>query len=105
MTRRRPQASPGITDQFDMNNEVENMMETVKVIGEVSKAIGEEIDAQNRFIADMKQRYEKGLNALSNLLDGMKRLAVSSGVSPMTMTMLFVLAVILFLWLYWKFNA
>ena len=105
MTRRRPQASPGITDQFDMNNEVENMMETVKVIGEVSKAIGEEIDAQNRFIADMNQRYEQGLNALSNLLDGMKRLAVSSGVSPMTMTMLFVLAVILFLWLYWKFNA
>lgn len=105
MTRRRPQASPGITDQFDMNNEVENMMETVKVIGEVSKAIGEEIDAQNRFIAEMNQRYEQGLNALSNLLDGMKRLAVSSGVSPMTMTMLFVLAVILFLWLYWKFNA
>lgn len=105
MTRRRPQASPGITDQFDMNNEVENMMETVKVIGEVSKAIGDEIDAQNRFIAEMNQRYEQGLNALSNLLDGMKRLAVSSGVSPMTMTMLFVLAVILFLWLYWKFNA
>ena len=103
MTRRRQQQ--GLNDQFDLNNEVEEMLSTVNVIGQVSKAIGEEIDAQNRFIAEMGNRYQQGLDAIQNLLGGMKRVFASSGMSPMTMTMLFVIAVILFLWIYWKIYA
>ena len=106
MSRRRdPNKTVGVSDQFDVDSEINEMLGTVKVLGQVSKAIGEEIEDQNRLLAQMSARYQQASAVIRNVVDSVKRLLTVAGMSPMTLTMLFVVGVVVFLWFYWKIRA
>jgi hypothetical protein len=75
------------------------------MIGRVSQALGEELENQNLLLSGMTDRYHRGMDAVAKLIVSMKSLYASSGMSAMTLTMLFVFGVIFFLWIYWKIFA
>jgi hypothetical protein len=72
---------------------------------QVSDAIHEELEAHNALLAGLSDRYSAGMDALGKLLDRMKELYISTGWSPMMLTMVFAAALVLFLWLYWKIKG
>lgn len=107
MTRRRfdnDKNSPlTISDQYDCD--VDNLRGTIRALGDVSTEIGKEIDKQNNLLDRLNDDLEKGMIKVNKLVQKVKDIFLASGMSPMTMTLLFIFAVILFLWLYWKWAA
>lgn len=94
---------PAIFDQYD--DDVESMRGSVAVLNQVTKAISEELDNQNILIGEMSNRYQKGVDGVSKLLGNVKQLFKSSGMSPMTMMMIFIFLLVIFFWFYWKCFA
>jgi hypothetical protein len=105
MSSRRGGNEPasGLGDQFE--RDVEDLHQTVRAMGDISNAIHDELESHNRFLEGMTDRYHQGVGAVSKLVEDMKALWASTGLSPMTMTMLFCGGVVLLLWLYWKVRA
>jgi hypothetical protein len=104
MTSRNPHhdGESGFVDQTDW--EVEELHTSVKALGQVSRAIRAELDAHNQLLEGMADRYHQSMSAVGNLLVGLKGLVDSTGLSPMTLTVLFAAALMVFLWLYWKIH-
>ncbi|KAK8888172.1 hypothetical protein M9Y10_039236 [Tritrichomonas musculus] len=107
MTRRRfdgdRTSQPSLTDQYDCD--IDNLRGTIRALGDVSTEIGKEIDKQNNLLDKLNDDFEKGMIKVNKLVEKVKEIFIASGMSPMTMTLLFIFAVILFLWLYWKWYA
>ena len=104
MSRRRG-GTPTASSQFDINDDVEEIIGEVRMLDQVSKAIGKELEEQNRFVAQMNNNYHNALNVIQNLMGNIKKLASTAGISPMTLTLIFVFGIIVFLWIYWKVWA
>ena len=103
MTRRRNEPQYTSADQFDVN--VETLHGTVRSLGDVSKAIGEEINRQNDLLDRLNEDFQKGMITVNKLVTKVKGIISSSQVSPMTLTLLFVFFLVIFLWIYWKWAA
>lgn len=103
MTRRRPRGDA--EDQYDPNIPVDDILDTVGVLHQISDAIDKELRDQNSFLAEMGHRYQQSINAVNGIVNSVRDLMVSSGMSPMTMTLVFIFLLVLFLWLYWKAKA
>lgn len=106
MSKRRTNGGgPALVDQFDINDDVEEILSEVKILDQVSKAIGKELEEQNKLAAQMNGNYQAALNVVQNLMGNIRKLAGAAGISPMTLTLLFVIGVVIFLWIYWKIRA
>jgi hypothetical protein len=104
MTSRRGEEAP-LSSHDQINHQVDELHHTVQNMRRVSEAIHEELEAHNDLLSGLSDRYNSGMDALSNLLAQMKALYISTGWSPLMLTMFFCAAVVVFLWLYWKIKA
>lgn len=90
---------------YEYEDNVSQLRETVSNMRIVSDQIHEELVRQNDFISKMNDGFHKGTAMLERLNMQMKRLYKSSGLSPMTLMFIFTVCLILFLWIYWKIKA
>ncbi|EAY22374.1 SNARE domain containing protein [Trichomonas vaginalis G3] len=103
--RGNKQADPEnpLVDQFD--DQVDTLQQTIGALKQVSNALGEELERHNTLLDQMQNSFQKSEDLVNRLLSGVDEIFKKTGLSPTTLTFLFVLGVILFLWLYWKIFA
>ena len=97
------------TDDYYQNQvfeeQVGQLRQTVGVLKQVSNEIGFELERQNRFMDSLKDNLGKSNELVSKLLSNVNKLFEATGLSPTTLTFLFAVGVVLFLWFYFKLYA
>lgn len=104
MDRRNLLNEDDIDSLTSYNDRVNQLRSSVKTLHMVSDEIGKEIDKQNRILDSLADGILKGQNVINKLLMGVDNLFKNTEFSPMTMTFLFTIFVIIFLWIYYKLH-
>lgn len=109
MAVRRNNVSPLQNDDVytdeQWNQDIQEISKTIQVVGTISNEIGHEIRKQNEILNQLSVQYQHGISAIQSLNKKLKKIFGMTNFSPMTMMFFFTIAVILFLWVYWKIKA
>ena len=92
-------------DQYDDGEQVRTLRSTIGALKQVSNDLGTELDRQNALLDNMHQGINTSSAIISRLLEGMDKVYKATGLGPTTLTFLFAVGLVLFLWAYWKFYA
>ena len=92
-------------DQYDDNEQIRSLRETVGALKQVSTELGNEFDRQNKLLDNMHQGMTTSSLIINRLLEGVDKVYKATGLGPTTLTFLFTVGLVLFLWAYWKFYA
>lgn len=92
-----------LVDQFD--DQVNTLQQTIGTLKQVSHALGDELEKHNALLDQMRESYLKSENLVKNLLQSVDQIFKATGLSPTTLTFLFAVGVVVFLWFYWKIYA
>lgn len=103
MARNRNTNQAPLLDPYE--NEINDLRGTIKALGSVSTEIGKEIEKQNSLLDQLNDDFERGKIQVQKLLKKINDIFNASGLSPMTLTIIFIFGVLVFLWLYWKWTA
>ena len=110
MTKRRDfdQKNPIGNEDYtedEWNKDIKDLHQTIKTVGYISEEMGNEIRKQNELLDRHTIQYQRGVSALQDLNEKLKKIFGMTNYSPMTLMFFFTIGVIVFLWIYWKISA
>ena len=94
-----------MNDQYDDNEQIKSLRATVGALKQVSTELGNEFDRQNKLLDNMQSGMTTSSLIINRLLQGVDKVYQATGLGPTTLTFLFTVGLVLFLWAYWKFYA